>query len=624
MRIRLLAKASRLSWKQVPAPVLLALACLLFYWNLSSFTPVSMEDFPRMFSGSGPPGLKGWAKLFSSDYSILFNQTSLYRPMTTVFYRLGWSLFGANMAGYLWMKAFLFWACATLIYFLAVDLGLGAGCSLLGAAFFLFQPLHMGSFMTLSWFDDPLLCFFFLLAAMGHARLRRATKFLPAKLAWICAAYFCALLSKEPAIVLPVVLLLDDHLVRDSKNKARRWEYGLLVATTAAYFLLLMRNEYDIYSAVGLARELPWWAPLKRLGAYLVYLFPGTDYGKAVSLAGLALLLWIGIRADAKLGRKAAFCASWTLLALLPVINIISSHFSQVANYFLGSGILPARLELPSAGFSLLVAAAFAGIAARPSARWFLPAAAWVLWAHASALRASIVAENRHFDEWLLTADVFGPSNPLDEARLENVLLTLPVLRKAEPARYEALRGAIGRKVAVAGGCNVADFFTSDRIYSDSPRYAHLLNAMADKGMAGFQREFVLFRRGVPEDAEGAFARRIESASIEADEGVALYLRGDRAGARMELERALRHNGNNRYALISLGAVYMDEHRFDDALRVYNQAAKTAQNDQAFFSTLLSARSTAWEMKRDWRRAKADREQALRLSSVTGKNRSHD
>jgi tetratricopeptide (TPR) repeat protein len=188
--------------------------------------------------------------------------------------------------------------------------------------------------------------------------------------------WLVALLFKEVAVVVPVMLLAWEAVEAGGRWRERAWRYGPLAAAAALYVALRLSavgwaTAHSGWEAMppGLAllNALPLLASYARLlvlptGLSVFHPFepaaslagPGVLAGAAVTLAAAAGLVLLRRRAPA-----AWLGLAWLLLPLLPALHLRALGESPVAERY---------VYLPSVGFCLLAAAAWEAWARRATA----------------------------------------------------------------------------------------------------------------------------------------------------------------------------------------------------------------------------------------------------------------
>ncbi len=161
-----------------------------------------------------------------------------YRPMVLVSYLADYAIWGLRPTGWHFSNILLHAVASALVYLLLVRLKLGTGASFAGAAIFSIHPALADSVAGVSGRSDPLCAIFFLTSVYCYlvARRERSSKALALKIcSWL--AFALALLSKENAIALPLVLAAYE-LIRPDGAGQRRLRSTLPFCFIALIYLL--------------------------------------------------------------------------------------------------------------------------------------------------------------------------------------------------------------------------------------------------------------------------------------------------------------------------------------------------------------------------------------------------
>jgi tetratricopeptide (TPR) repeat protein len=335
-----------------------------------------VRDDPRIRSLSSLPGL------FVAPYWHDGEASGLYRPVANTSLALNRAVTGATPWGFHLGNVLLHGAVCALVWLVARRAGTHYGTALLAGALFAVHPIHVEAVANVAGRAELLAALFVLAAWLCHR-----------KGWWIGAmlSYLLAILSKEGAILAPVLFFLDDLLLRsDVKRRQPR-----RLATYAGYLgavvvMLVLRStalgglrgveDATFFDNPAAALAAPWRMATALLvqSRYLaLFVWPArlsSDYSydaiPVVTSASdprllVALAVLAGIVALAIVGWKRS---RTTLLA----VAIWVLFFLPSSNLLFPTGTLMAeRLAyLPSLGACLLVGHAFAWIASRDERRW--------------------------------------------------------------------------------------------------------------------------------------------------------------------------------------------------------------------------------------------------------------
>jgi tetratricopeptide (TPR) repeat protein len=418
------------------------------------------DDLPQIVTN---PAVQSWEyvpRYFTEHVwaHIELQQTSYYRPLFLLWLRLNHALFGLQPAGWHLTTVLLHLVVTLLVYFFVLRLLEGRRAeALLAALVFGLHPVHIESVAWVSGVSDPLLTVFFVASLAAWLKGRDAER--PSAL-WRGAAlvfYALALLSKEPAVVLPALVFLHaaifpPPLPPGSSLWARAREPLLaalpFVLVTLPYLLARSIVLGGLaHTGVALAWEtvLSTWPSmlwfyagqlLFPVGLSLYYDLPYVEQPGLVNfvlpLAGLSVLLaglWLWQRrAD---GTQVRF-ASW--LVILPLLPTLTIQYFRLQDF-----VHDRYLYLPSIGLAVLAALALARLAAGSARRLaalafaaalLLGAATWsqsLHWRNNEALyrRALAVAPNNGNVYRDLGTEMIRQGRPLEAIALYEKLTEL-------------------------------------------------------------------------------------------------------------------------------------------------------------------------------------------------------
>ncbi|TMB01214.1 MAG: tetratricopeptide repeat protein, partial [Deltaproteobacteria bacterium] len=261
----------------------------------------------------------------------------------------------------------------------------------MAALLFAVHPIHTEAVTYVSGRSDPLAALLMLAAALWFLRGRR-------RLVLSVVAFLLALLAREAAMVLPLLLVVVDVGVTTARRC--RWSVYLPYAGVLALYLLLRTTVIGGGAREALAAAVPLRLRLltmakvvvEYLGLLIVPLHlhmervvrPAASPLEPSILASVAVIA--GLLAAILLHRKTwplGFCLAWFFVALLPVANIVplgtfmAEHWLYVPSMgcFLAAGWGVARLadRLPRRAvmaMAAIVLASYAGATIRRNADW--------------------------------------------------------------------------------------------------------------------------------------------------------------------------------------------------------------------------------------------------------------
>lgn len=326
----------------------------------------------RNWSGIGKAfGGPVWSSIAPHGMAL----SSYYRPLQATVYALVYQISGLNPASF-HAANLAFHALTTAALFLLVQELIGSdGAAFGAAAFFAADPIHTEAVNWIAALPDLQCALFYLLSLYCWIRWRKTQprgKLSRRWLAGACVAFFLALLAKEMALTLPLVVLLYEWFfgtkLVSSEARARLWMgLGGLSAALVAYVglrawalggLIPGRNGHALTLGQYVLSDLALvgqyfqkvFLPL-RLSAYHVFR-PSASLRDPHALlgAGWAILCAVAAAMGSrwpKWLRAPIFGIVWILLTLIPVLAIGQVGYNVFAERY---------LYLPSAGACLAVA----------------------------------------------------------------------------------------------------------------------------------------------------------------------------------------------------------------------------------------------------------------------------
>ena len=180
-------------------------------------------------------------KLFAEAYwPATGEHYGLYRPLTIASLAVNRAVLGPGARGFHLVSVLLHGAVAGLAWFALRRAGVHYGTALFGGMLFAVLPIHTEAVANIAGRAELLAALFVLVGWLAH---RRASSAGSTALRWrllAALAYLAALLSKESALLAPVLYFADDA-VRERDGSPRRWAHavGYAVALTAMLALRL-------------------------------------------------------------------------------------------------------------------------------------------------------------------------------------------------------------------------------------------------------------------------------------------------------------------------------------------------------------------------------------------------
>lgn len=307
-----------------------------------------------------------------------------YRPLVGVSYAIDYSVWGLNSVGYHLINLLLHISSSIFLYLLTLRLVRLKTFAFLASLIFLIHPVPTEAVSYISGRTDLLMVFFILLSILLLMKSLEISSNKSRKLCLIFSysSYVFALLSKETAVIFPVLLFL--YLYAYSREKQtykysltttlqKLWPYLALSALYIVsrltvfnfYNVLMVSKDNFVYGAGIFGRFLMF---LKALFIYYANLilplnlhyrmetsFPITGLDIHVIFSGLILVAFIA--ASVFFWRRkpiVSFAILWFFFALIPVSGIIIP-----INFIVGIRWLYLAMIGPIIGLAVLLADAY-------------------------------------------------------------------------------------------------------------------------------------------------------------------------------------------------------------------------------------------------------------------------
>ena len=193
-------------------PLLCALVAVLVHCGALG-NGFALDDVRLVESNPAIVSLAHVPKLFVEPYwSVAGEHYGLYRPLTIASYAVNRALSGAGPMGFHLVNVLLHASVVALAWFVLKRAGTHYGTALLGGLLFAVLPIHTEAVANVAGRAELLAALFVLAAWLAH---RLANEAGASAERWRLAApwlYFAAILSKEGAVLAPVLFFADDTL----------------------------------------------------------------------------------------------------------------------------------------------------------------------------------------------------------------------------------------------------------------------------------------------------------------------------------------------------------------------------------------------------------------------------
>jgi tetratricopeptide (TPR) repeat protein len=488
--------------------------------------------------------------------------SNYYRPMMTLGYLVCCKIFGLRPYGFHLVSLLLHAMVVCLVFALTKRLTGDRGWAFVAGAWFALHPIHSESVAWIAAVTDLELTFFYLITFWLFLALARPAGRSSARLLAVMGATFIlALLSKEPAMTLPVLATVYEHFYREDRSETSTSQklarYGVLWFLAAIYMLFRAhflgglapeKNSSHVtlwqilLSAIALVGQYVWklvW-PV-RLCVYYVF-HSSTNPLDLRVLAGLAVLLALAAlclvcwRSRERNIRFAPFAILWFSATLAPVLNA----------HWVGLNVFAERyLYLPSVGVA-----------------WLVGLCATKLWFHAGARPA----QRRALALVGVTVGMLYAARIVIRDRDWNneiVLYTRTLKLEPSPAIYINLGSALEEQGRVDEA--MAQYSEALRLQPSHPQ-AHNVLGLALAGQGRLDEAMAQYSE--------ALRIKPDFAAAHYNLGRALQRQGRINEAMAQYSEALRLQPSHPQAHNVLGLALAGQGRLDEAMAQYSEALR--------------------------------------------------
>ncbi|HKT12006.1 MAG TPA: tetratricopeptide repeat protein [Terriglobia bacterium] len=458
-----------------------------------------------------------------------------YRPIFLLFLLLNYKIFGPFPAGWHLVSVAAHMGVTYLVYVLARRLNSDGPTALIAALIFGLHPVHIESVAWISGATDPLLALFLLPSFLCYLNAREQAAHRRAWFAGSLTLYALAMLSKETALILPIIIFTFEWLWQEASGGT-----GLRTVFKRTRTAIVRIVPFLLLTVVYLAVR---WYVLEGLGHTMVPLGAWTilltwphlllfyvwhlawPFGLSVfynepyvgtpglvpfvlPLAGLvsvAFLVFLAVRKLARTapedGRLVVFLCTWILIPFIPLLDLSVLPVGEIAH--------DRYLYLPSIGFCILLAMAIRRIPFRKLKILGLP-----------ALQAVAV---------LSLVLLFGISTPMQDRYWANDLKLYSRGVSRSPQNKLA-RTNLGNAMGEEGRYAEALAF-----------YQQVLARDPGFWLAIYNTGYTYYRMGRLHEAEQYLKRAIAVNGVDSDEYFYLGLACLKLGDVDDAEKAVRH-----------------------------------------------------------------------------------
>jgi Tfp pilus assembly protein PilF len=452
-------------YRWVP-PALVAALTFLIYLPTLSYQFV-WDDQMQVLTN---PLVSSWStvpRVFENNlWFQITSAGSFYRPFFIVWSIFAHSLFGFDPRGWHFLNVTLHVGATVLVFFLLRELRAGYWTAVVASLFFGIHPMHVETAAWISAGADSLVTILVVLTFLAYLHSRGREQ--PRRPLWQIVSlviFACALLTKEMAVMIPVMIFLYEWLFARETTQSGFWPklrrstlttlpYGML---NIAYLLLrrhvlhgtLMNQQQALKSAAGTTPSVHLLATISTLPIvmvdylrYLLYPFGLTEFYYVrpvyrfadprffLPLAGLVVLAG-AVRYWSRREKEPliAFFGLWLVIVLSPALYLPA--------FTVGAFVRDRYMYLPSIGFVFLLAKAVPLIGRALRVRQIAGAPALLVFGLSLFLVVGVITQEANWASDLL---VFYRGYTLYPENIDATkYLAAALNRRDEPAKAEHL-----------------------------------------------------------------------------------------------------------------------------------------------------------------------------------------
>ncbi len=511
-----------------------------FVWNdwtliIENFLVHDWRNLPEIFTSAF------WKPLLGEPFQI-------YRPLVSLSFMVDFDLWALNPFGYHLTNVSLHVLNSLLAYFLA-RCYVSALTALIAALFFAVHPIHTEAVTYISGRGELIMTFFLLSGVLVFLKSEKRTSWLLYLVS--LPLFFFALLTKETAVIFPLLLLTADVTAFPSSwqsDPSRRLARHIGPLLVLGFYYSLRNIFVGIMSVYSLAvtdfvghlllalKAVPLYLGLLLFPWNLHFLHPLRVSSPLDLQIFLAIILLVGagwwLRYAKRSGNQAVrFALLWFLVGLAPVV------------YFIGLNVplLEGWTYLPSLGFVLLVALGLDALKRRTDSRIPLLLTLWIV----VLLGGLTLYRNRDWKDDMeisLHTVAASPEDPVALRLVGNAYMRRVNIPEAEKIFQKGLRLAplnpgLHRSLG-------ALYRFLGRETDAVAHYREALESTSQEPYAYWLLGHYYLRRGKLVEAEKYFSAAVKlfphSSELHSDLARAYYLAGELSAAEAELVTALR------------------------------------------------------------------------------------
>lgn len=338
----------------------LIILAAIFIYSPSLKNQFIWDDFHLVVNDENVKSFKNLPVVFKTHLYGKEGGSNFYRPVQVISFMIDYRIWKTNPLGYHLTNLFFHLLSIILVYFFISRI-FSPDAGLLASLMFAVHPINTEAVTYIAGRADPISTFFFLAALLLYIRFKAANR--PGLLFLSVASFAVSLLTKEAVLIFPLVLILYDVLISaqraaDLKSMRPYAPYFLvsLVYILVRFFILGFPSRFMSHAPLGLlianASKIlilylgllifPLHLHMERIGPVIYSLREAQTliyFMALMCVLGFSVILY-------RRSKASFFCASFFIITLLPMMNILSINAFMAEHW----------LYVPSIGIYGLIA----------------------------------------------------------------------------------------------------------------------------------------------------------------------------------------------------------------------------------------------------------------------------
>lgn len=606
--VKTVYEAARVPWKHI---IVIALVCAVAYANTIPAGFV-WDDPYQITENSQIKSLRNVPSLFTSEVWAGVegeHRTPYYRPLFTLSLAFDYFLWGEKPAGFHFTNLLLHVLASVMAFCLAFGITRSRPAALFSALVFAVHPVHTEAVAWVSGRNE-MLCAGFMFLSFYLYILHR-DKGLTRYLAGSLVAFFLALLSKEMAVTLPLILFLYELYVSDGPL-VKRLKRPVPFVLALVPYLVLRFSVLTVQSWTSFPFEQRFYTGLYLMAEYfrLLLLPVGLKVHYEVPMRNsllerevlFSLIAIMGVAAAIYVSRRLDRKIFWGLLFIVAALLPVSGFFMIIQP----SPMADRYLYIPSFGFTMVLGLLFSmsggdllrnGGPHRSGSRLKERYAKAANVAGALLVAVLLVMTfQRNFvwkDQYSLAT-----KRVADAPSYANAHYDLG-LEFARQKRFDEAISKFNKALEIKPGFvkaynNLGAVYIEKKMYDEALGvFQNAVKMNRSDANIHYNLGIIFELKGKSDEAAAAFrealALRPNDANIRYNLGVVYFKKGLLDEAAQEFQGALRDRPDHAGAAYNLGAIYMRQGRLDDAIAQLETAVSLEPQNPVFRKNLQKA-----------------------------------